>query len=170
MKQRVRIPKEIVSKYEGTIYFMVNKDECLMEEVEPQTVWILPMGFEVDAVTLDAYAQHLLNAPVDTKEEKFDTCKEKSMELHTKFIKPERKRKVAKMVEEILVEEGHSREIVMVARDVRDAEEKAKKQRTSPTPSHAKPKVTRSSPTPVKTPLTQTKPSSSSAKGKGVLR
>lgn len=56
MKQRVRIPKEIVSKYEGTIYFMVNKDECLMEVVEPRMVWIFPMGSEVDAGTLDAYA------------------------------------------------------------------------------------------------------------------
>lgn len=35
MKQRVRIQREIVSKYEATICFMVNKDECLMEALEP---------------------------------------------------------------------------------------------------------------------------------------
>ncbi|XP_059070516.1 uncharacterized protein LOC131860160 [Cryptomeria japonica] len=76
---------------------MVNKDECLMEAVQPQTMWIIPMGYEVDAGTLDTYAQHLLNALADSKEEKFETCKEKSMELHTKFIELARKRKVAKI-------------------------------------------------------------------------
>ncbi|XP_059075390.1 uncharacterized protein LOC131875321 [Cryptomeria japonica] len=111
---------------------MVNKDECLMEAVEPWTVWILPMGYEVDAGTLDAYAQHLLNAPIDSKEERFDTCKDKSMELHTNFTEPEIKRKVVKMVEEILVEEGHPREKVRAARVVRDVEEKAKKPKTAP--------------------------------------
>lgn len=139
MKQRVRIPKEIVKKYEGTICFMVNKDECLMEVVEPRKVWILPMGYEVNIGTLDAYEQHLLNALVDSKEERFKTCKEKSMELHTKFTEPVRKRKVAKIVEEILIEEGHPREKVRAARVARDVGEK----------------VTGSSPTPVTTSPTE---------------
>lgn len=109
-----------------------------------------------------------MNALVDTKEERFSTCKENSMELHTKFTEPKRKRKFAKMVEEILVEEGHPREKVRATRAVRDAEEKSKKPKTTPTPS--KSKVIGSSPTLVKTPLNQTKPSSSSTKGKGALR
>lgn len=86
---------------------MVNKDECLMEAIQPCTVWIMPMGYEVDEVTLEAYAQHLINSLEDNKEERRGTCKEKSMELHSKFIKVARKRKVAKIVEDILVEEGH---------------------------------------------------------------
>lgn len=62
------------------------------------------MGYEVDEATLDANVQHLLNTPVDTKDERFETCKEKSMEFHSKFTEPERKRKVEKIVEDILVE------------------------------------------------------------------
>lgn len=85
------------------------------------------MGYEVDEATLDAYAQHLLQAPIDTKEERFETCKEKSMELHSKFSKPTRKRKVAKIVEGILIERGHPQERVRVARVTRDVIEKAKK-------------------------------------------
>lgn len=165
MKQRIRIPKEIANKYEGIICFMVDKDECLMEVVEPQMIWILLTGYKVEARTLDAYAQHPLNAPVDSKEERFGTYKEKSMELRTKFTEPERKRKVAKMVKEILMEEGHPRERV---RDARDIEEKSKKPKTSLSP--AKSKVTGSSPTLVKTPLAQFEPFGSSAKGKGTLR
>lgn len=46
---------------------MVNKDECMMEAFKPRIVWIMPMGYEVDEATLDAYAQHLLQAPVDKK-------------------------------------------------------------------------------------------------------
>ncbi|XP_057864250.1 uncharacterized protein LOC131072193 [Cryptomeria japonica] len=90
------------------------------------------------------------------------------MELHTKFTEPARKRKVAKIVEDILVEEGHPREKVRDARAARDAVEKAKKQKTAPAP--IKVKVTGSSPAPVKTPPTESEPSSSSTKGKGVLR
>lgn len=68
MQSRERIPKEIVENYEDTIYFMVDKDQCHMEAVEPRIVWIMPMGYEVDGNTLDAYAQHLLSKPVDEKE------------------------------------------------------------------------------------------------------
>lgn len=136
MKQRVRIPKEIVNKYEGTICFMVNKDECFMEAAKPRMVLILPMCYKVDVGTIDAYAHHLLNAPVDSKEERFGTYKEKSMELHTKFTEPKRKRKVAKMVEEILMEEGHPRERVRAKRATRDAKEKVKKPKTAPAPAN----------------------------------
>lgn len=85
---------------------MVNKDECIMEAVQPRTIWILPMGYDVDEATLDVYTQHLLKALVDTKEERFETCQKKSMEFHTKFTEPTRKRNVAKIVEDSLVE-GH---------------------------------------------------------------
>lgn len=127
------------------------------------------MGYEVDARTLDAYSQNFLNL-VDSREERFGTYKEKTMELHAKFNEPERKRKVTEIVEEILMEEGHPRERVRAVRAMRDAEEKEKKQKTTLISSHAKPRVTRSSPALVKTSPTQNKPSSSSAKGKGVLR
>lgn len=75
IQSRERIPKEIVEKYENTVCFMVNKDQCHMEVVEPMIVWIIPMGYEVDGNTLDAYAQHLFNKLVDEKEEKFGTFK-----------------------------------------------------------------------------------------------
>lgn len=74
MKNRVRIPKEIMEKYKHTICFMVNKDECMMEVVQPMTIWIIQRGYEVDAATLDGYAQHLLTAHVDEKEKKFGTA------------------------------------------------------------------------------------------------
>lgn len=40
------------------------------------------MGYEVDEATLDAYAQHLLKAPVDEKEEKFGIAHEKGLKFH----------------------------------------------------------------------------------------
>lgn len=57
-----------MEKYEKTISFMVDKDQYLMEVVEPRTMWILPIGYEVDASTLDVYAQHMLSQLVDEKE------------------------------------------------------------------------------------------------------
>lgn len=67
MKSMVRIPKKIVEKYKDTICFMVNKDECMIEAVQPRIIWIMPMGYEVDVATLDGYAQHLLTTPFDEK-------------------------------------------------------------------------------------------------------
>lgn len=147
---------------------MVNKDECLMEAIQPQAVWIIPMGYEVDEATLEAYSQHLLNSLEDTKEERFRTYKEKSMELHSKFTKPTRKRKVENIVEDILVEEGHPREKVKATRAKKDAVEKEKKQNPASAP--VKIKVTRPSHALVKTPTTKFEPSDVSAKGKSVLR
>lgn len=70
---------------------MVDKGQCHMEAVEPRTVWIMPTVYEVDAVKLDAYSQHLLSQPVDNKEESFGTFKEKDLNLHKKFTRPRRK-------------------------------------------------------------------------------
>lgn len=42
------------------------------------------------------------------------------MELHTKFTKPTKKKKVAKIVEEILIEEGHSRERESELKELRE--------------------------------------------------
>lgn len=75
MKQRVRIPREIVIKYENSICFMVNKDECLMEAIEPWMSLIMLMVYEVDAQNLETYAQHLLNALVDSNDARFGTYK-----------------------------------------------------------------------------------------------
>lgn len=57
MKNRERIPKEIVDKYTYTICFMANKDKCHMKVVELRTIWIMAMGYEFDAQTLEGYAQ-----------------------------------------------------------------------------------------------------------------
>lgn len=92
MQSRERIPKEIVEKYEKIVCFMVDKEQCHMEVVEQRTIWIMPMGYEVDATTLDAYAQHLLSQPIDDKEERFGTCQEKDLDLHKKFNGLARKR------------------------------------------------------------------------------
>jgi len=48
MQSRERIPKSVGEKYKDTICFMVETDQCLMEEVEPRTIWIMPMGYEFD--------------------------------------------------------------------------------------------------------------------------
>lgn len=98
IKDRERIPKEVVEKYENSIGFMVDKDQCHMEEIEPRTVCILPMGYEVDAQKLEVYAQHLMSKLVDSNEPRFVTFKEKDVELHEKFTQPTRKRKVSKIV------------------------------------------------------------------------
>lgn len=38
MHNMERIPKEIIDNYEKTICFIVDKDQCHMEAIEPRTV------------------------------------------------------------------------------------------------------------------------------------
>lgn len=59
-----------IKEYGKTFFFIVDKDQFHMEVVELRTIWIMPMGYDVDANTLDAYAQHLLSQRVDEKEER----------------------------------------------------------------------------------------------------
>lgn len=99
MQIKEMIPKEIVEKYEDTICFMVEIDQSMMEVVESRIVWIMPMGYEVDANTLDMYAQHILSKLVDEKEERFGTYKEKSLSLHSQFTEPIIQKRVRKEVE-----------------------------------------------------------------------
>lgn len=49
LRKRERVPKHIVDKYSNEIYFMVKKDKTLMEVVKPRKIWIIEMGYEVDA-------------------------------------------------------------------------------------------------------------------------
>lgn len=88
---------------------MVNKDECMMEVVQPRTIWIMPMGYEVNEATLDAYAQHLLQAPVDEKEEKIGTAQEKGLKVHKEKVAPTIRKKMTKVATKTLISEGHDR-------------------------------------------------------------
>lgn len=50
-----------------------------MEVVEPMKIWIMPMGYEVDAKILEMYAQNLLSKPIDTSYERFGTFAKKDL-------------------------------------------------------------------------------------------
>lgn len=170
MQSRERIPKDIVQKYENTIYFMVDKDQCRMEAVEPRTVWIMLMGYEVDGNTLDAYAQHLLSKQVNEKEERFGTYKEKDLDLHKKFIELTRKRKVRKEVEELVEQMGISKEVVQRAREHNILKEDIMKpKKTKPVstpPKQSKPRQSQSAPTSgVQKPIPPLKPQAKSTGG-----
>lgn len=48
MYERDRVPKSLVKKYANEITFLVTTDECIIEAIEPITLWIEPLGYEVD--------------------------------------------------------------------------------------------------------------------------
>lgn len=81
----------------------------MMEEVQPRIVQIMPMGYEVDEAILDAYAQHLLQALVDEKEDKVGTSQEKGIKVHQEQVAPTIRRKMTKAVAETLISERNDR-------------------------------------------------------------
>lgn len=60
MKERYKIPKEIVERYKDTIYFMVEIDCVCFELVEPWKKWCYPMGYEVSSEVLIMQIEHVL--------------------------------------------------------------------------------------------------------------
>lgn len=112
MQSREIIPKEIVEKYEDTIFFMVDTNQCLLEVVEKRNSWIMPMEYEVEGHVLDAYSQHLLRKLVDKFEEMFVNYNAKSLDLHSKFKKLEIQMKVRKEVEQLVENLGITKEEV----------------------------------------------------------
>lgn len=46
-----------------------------MEAVKPHKIWIAEMGYEVDALILDAYAKILLDTDIDEAEKPCGTTK-----------------------------------------------------------------------------------------------
>lgn len=75
-------------------------------------VWIMVMGYEVDEIFLELYAQHLLSQLVDPNEERFETYKEKSLKLHQQFKKSVIQKKAQKEVEALAKSMGISKEAV----------------------------------------------------------
>lgn len=59
-----------------------------MEAMEPQTVWIIPMGYEVEEQISEIYTHHMMNKLMGPKQERFGTYAEKSLKLHQQFKKP----------------------------------------------------------------------------------
>lgn len=145
IQSRERIRKEIVVKYEDSICFMVDTDQCLMEDIEPKIVWIMPKGYEVSSDILNAYAQHLLRNPVDKSEEMFGTYKEKILSLHSQFTKLGMQRRVRKEVEQLLEDMGITKEVVRRARErnILKEEDMVKPKKIKPKTPSPKPRKTR---------------------------
>lgn len=91
-----------------------------MDVEEPRTIWIMPMGYEVEERILDLYAQHLLSKPLDLFEERFGTYVEKNMQVHEQLKKPMIVHKVRKEVEVFAESMGISKEVVREARRKRE--------------------------------------------------
>lgn len=53
-----------------------------MEVIDPRTIWIMPMGYEVEENNLEMYAKHLLSKPLDLIEERFGSYAKKDMQVY----------------------------------------------------------------------------------------
>lgn len=73
MKQRQRIPCEIVERYKDTICFMVEIDSTCFEDMEPRVKWCLPMGYKVSTEILVPYVEFIFTAKKYPNEERWGT-------------------------------------------------------------------------------------------------
>lgn len=67
------ILKKVVEKYKGGIIFMLSKDYYIMEVVEPRTVWIPEMRYEVVEDVTIVLVDHIISNPRYTSKERYGT-------------------------------------------------------------------------------------------------
>lgn len=126
MKNRSQISKSIIEKYKETIFFMVDKDECMMEVVKPRTIQIMPMGYDFEEAMLDAYEQYLLQSPVDKNEDKFGIAKDKGLKVHQEQVALAIQKKMTWLAAKTLISEDVDRS--KVEKHVKILEEHRKKE------------------------------------------
>lgn len=90
----------------------VSSDECMIEVVEPQSIWILPLGNEIIEDEAEGYVQMLVEIPKDSNKPRIGIYAEKSMEVHLKHKKPI----IRKNVEKKLREPGYTSEEIAQGR------------------------------------------------------
>jgi hypothetical protein len=86
MKQRKRIPREIVEKYKDKVCFMVEIDNTCFEAMEPRVKWLPPMGYEVSVELLVPYVEFILAAKKSTQYQSnfLETWLESSYDIFSK--------------------------------------------------------------------------------------
>ncbi|XP_059070548.1 uncharacterized protein LOC131860187 [Cryptomeria japonica] len=80
-----------VEKYEKTIYFIVDKDQCHMEAVEPRTVQIMPMGYEARKEKKSKKEVEELAEQIGITREAVQRAKEKNILKEEDMVKPQDK-------------------------------------------------------------------------------
>lgn len=115
MNERIRIPKSVLGRFSRDINFFVSTDFCFMEAIEPKTVWISELDYEVLEEEVVHSIKVLLRRPKDlsklgledkTKTEAFSSSRRSSKKRKSSIIPPiEIKQKNAKQ-EGTNIEEG----------------------------------------------------------------
>lgn len=71
MQARYMICGELVRKYKNEIMFLVSRDYCYIEVVEPRIKWFLELPYEVSLEEVKNNIDTLLKLSVDPNEEGF---------------------------------------------------------------------------------------------------
>lgn len=65
MNERKIIPRSVVKRYIKDLKFLVSTDFCIMESIEPRTIWVTKLDYEVSKAKSIGYAKVLLSSPKD---------------------------------------------------------------------------------------------------------
>lgn len=82
MNESDRILRKIVEKYKDDIIFHVSSNECMIKVLEPWTIWIQPLRYEIIEEEVEGYVQMLLKTLKDPNEPRIGTFAKKYMEIH----------------------------------------------------------------------------------------
>lgn len=97
---------------------MVNKDYCIMEVLEPRTIWIPEMGYEISEYVIIGLEDHILCMPRDPKEGRYVTYEEKFSEVHMEKKKKEITKNVEKMKEQVVEMMGPPKVLVKKSKGI----------------------------------------------------
>ena len=84
MKRRIRIPKELVTKYYSDMHFLVDTNTFVQVD-KPRKAWLQSFEYEVDSDVVSANIDALLKEEIDFKGKPFGRYEEENSRIIVKI-------------------------------------------------------------------------------------
>ena len=117
MNNRFEIPKKLIDDYKDDVCFMVDSDKVYIQAVGLRTIWVKPLGYEVNIDETKDIIEALINEPIDPKAIYFGTYDEEKARIELEIKLPQAvskgKKRIAKLKTSstLLLTEGKGEDI-----------------------------------------------------------
>ena len=101
MNNRFMIPQKFVENYRDDVCFMVDYENVYIQAIKPRTVWVKPLGYEVNIDETNDIIEALINEPINSKATYFGKYEEVKarieMEIKLPRVVNKGRKRVAKL-------------------------------------------------------------------------
>lgn len=122
MHKRFRIPPQLVEQHKEDLCFEVDTNTFIVRAMEPRTMWLPPMGYEMDIDAASIKIKGLLEKPIDIRATQYGNYEEVKNKIKLGILVPKSLRKNSRMISSLLENLG----ILVEAKEVETSKVKGK--------------------------------------------